>query len=301
MSKLRVDEIQSRTVNTQTTQEVALKRRRELHATSGFDSERATFAGIGRQDLSALKSGAGETAASVATAEFALPSGRTVSFSTVSSGWSDELAAFRAKLSDGEMAVLTRHAEALATAALEATPEEAAKASEELPERVVAALQDSAELTAQGAAINAYPATQMVTGESLLIVEQQLRDVLQNIAAREEFGTEAKATVLDLQEMLDDWPDDGSEQLFSYRELKVDDEGNYSIDEHKNVSLTKEEAEALLEKMQQQAEAAGSMTTMETFQIEQLTQKYRQASEILSAIVDLTHKELSAIIGNVRA
>src|SRR5688572_19697877 len=37
----------------------SLRRRKELHAASAYEAERATFAGIGKQDLSAIKAGAG--------------------------------------------------------------------------------------------------------------------------------------------------------------------------------------------------------------------------------------------------
>ncbi len=297
MAKLRVDEIQNKSFTTPSSETVARKQRRELHAQSQFENAPATFAGIGKADLSALKGNAsGVPEKAVVTASFTLPNRQTISYPTLSDGLRDKLETLHGQLSPQQRATMTAHAEALG-AAIDASgkPVDGAK----LAPPVAAALGRGAQFVQQAAAFTAVPASQMITGDTIRLAESKLRDLMLTVAERQQFANEAKATALELQDMLKDWPDDGSTQPFSYRTMSTGDDGKVSYTEHNNVALTKEEATALADQMKLQGDTAASSTTMEMFEIEQLTHKLQQSTEVLSTILKMTHETASTMIAAI--
>lgn len=298
MAKLRVDEIQNKSFSTPSTEVAHAKRRRELHTENAFEKAPPTYAGIGRRDLSGVNGGdkAGGSEKLIVMASYTLPNRQTIEYPTVSDALRARLDEGRAQLSAQQRATLAQHVEALSSA-IDASG--SATAGGTLSPGVASALGSGASFLQQAAAFRAVPASQMITGDTIRLAEEKLRDLMLTAAERQQFGNEAKAVALELEEMLANWPDDGSTQVFSYRTMATDPDGKPTYTEHNNVELTKEEATALMKQMRLQGDTAASLTTMETFQIQQLTQKLQQSTEVLSTILKMTHEELSTIIAAI--
>jgi hypothetical protein len=128
-----------------------------------------------------------------------------------------------------------------------------------------------------------------------------MRNMIGNVEERSQYGTELKAEVNDLQDLINNWPDDGSTQQFSYQDMTFNSDGSATMSAHNNVTLTKSDAENLLSQLQSQVDSATTMTTAESFKMQMWVQQDQQAVNVMSNILKITHDELSEIIRNCKA
>jgi len=305
MSKLRVDKIQNQRQQDAATQTERVKPRTELHTQSTFNAEGpATFAGIGRPDLSAIKQGSDKPRAARAPAPLTYRMADGTELTLPQLSLQDQAASEKLLSSAGDgREKLERAATELGEAAYNET--------QSYPPDV-AITEASAGL--QQSADNAYEVYMTSTGQqqrdqasnqALLMGMWGPQTALQNffhkVVGRDALSGEVRSDVAELKDMLADWPDDGSTQTFSYHEVIENPDGTVTVVEHNNVQLTKAEAEALLERMQGQVETLGSIATRDQFKLQYMVQRNQQAINTLSNILKNQDETRKGIIGNVKA
>ena len=129
-------------------------------------------------------------------------------------------------------------------------------------------------------------------------VEDELHQLLESFTHKQELGTEVQTDATELSEMLGDWPE-GSSQSFTWHEQTTDAEGNLALVEKTDV-LSKEEAEALLQKLQSSAEGLGAISSLDQYKLQVLVQDYQQAMTTLSNVMKNYDDDLKSIINNLR-
>lgn len=306
MSKMRIDQV----TRTSAAEQVVLQdaqKRIHLFTHSRMEKGRKTFAGIGKQDLSAITSsgnGEGQKRANRQEEE------ETISV----------------KMRDGtilEMPRLTQEQYAdIDTILSQSTPEQAehlvrtgqifgAEAYNELEE---GRAEGPYSLTATSAAQTSYEAyavttaqkkqSELTTGAVLFGmygVEQNLKNYFQSIQQEQKLAADLRTDAAELEEALADWPDDGSTEVFDYSEVIFNDDGSVSVIEHKGAELTKGEAKALLEKLKGQIVSIGQFDQRQMMQLQRMVEKYQQAMNTLSNIMKNTDETHKAIIANAKA
>jgi hypothetical protein len=189
--------------------------------------------------------------------------------------------------------------------------DEAWAAAAAAPEGVVL---DTASSGLQSAANNTFESWLVTQGEegasadnnSLIVtsvwgVEKSLYNFLGDASARDKAGSEIRTAITELEEMLADWPDDGSTQLFSYNEIVVGADGSVSMIEHKNVPLTKEQAQELLSELNTRLDSLSVFTNRDEMMLQMMVHKYQQVTNAISNILKNTDETRRGIISNVKA
>jgi hypothetical protein len=305
MSQIRIDQVGTRKSGALSEADIA-RRRLELHATSSYEAERRTFAGIGKADLSALRAQKTDDAKKVEEAEESL--------------------SFRTK--DGEVIELygmtaedRRRAERL----LEELPVERRTivegAARELAAKAFAEVAPTGEpvlgsfssglMDASNVMYENYVATttqsqqeQMITNGVLLGVsqaEQNLTGYFKKVMREQGIAQDVRTDIAELDAALADWPDDGSTQTFSYREVKFNEDGSTSVIEHKDVELTKEQAMALKRELEQMTESLGQIETRDTFVIQKMMHDWKSAQETISNVLKAQHETHKTLLQNAKA
>jgi hypothetical protein len=300
MVDLHVDKAQGRTAQYIDSRTTARTKRTQLHTRSTYEAQGpATFAGIGKTDLSVLKGdGAQAVHHRLVNRSFTFSNGQTIQHETLSDSWSAEVDQHTARLSPEQQARLMQHVRALAQAA----QAEAAQPSGGLgilPDAMKGPL-GSAVLVAKAAGMTGQSSESLVTGTAILCIEGQINGLIGNVEQRAQCGTELKAEVIDLQDMLNNWPTDGRMQKFSYQDMTVNEDGSATMTAHNNVTLTKSDAQNLLSQLQSEVDSAGSMTQTETFKMQMLVEQDQQAVNVISNILKISNDEMSAIIKNIK-
>lgn len=129
--------------------------------------------------------------------------------------------------------------------------------------------------------------------------ERYLRDHIEGMGETIELDQDTRAAIAELKEMLADWPE-GHTERFSYSEVVEGDNGERQVVERSNVQLTRQQAEELLQKLQQQLEVTGGMTTMARLEMQKRVQEHRRAMDALSNILKNMHDTQKTMINNVR-
>jgi len=275
-------------------------KRKHLHAQSVFEAEApATFSGIGKTDLSALKNDDAPVEHKLVNKSVTLTNGQTFEFATISSSWSAEVMAQMNKLSAEQKSQMQQHTQNLAQAA-QAEAVQPTVAAGQLPDSMKQPLA-SAMLVARASGMTQDDQSQaMVTGGAILDIEGQMSTLMNNVSGRAQYGTEIKAEVSELQDMVNNWPDDGSTQKFSYQDMAINGDGSATMNSHNNVTLSKSDAQNLLSRLSSQAQSADSMTTAESFKMQVLVQQDQQAVSVLSQILFITNQSMNDIIKNIK-
>ncbi len=306
MSKLRVDEVQNRPAATATPEAAEVKRRAELHARSTFQRRGPeTFSGIGKADLSALKGGDEAPVRPrprAQTLRHTFASGQTVEVPGMAA---ERRAAVEALLEamppamraqvEASLAGLGEAASAMVLAGDGAAVGAAASA-------LASSADASYEMWLVGPGEQGAEARSgAVMDAAVWGVEQYLHEFMGKAVSREGAASEVRAGISELEGMLTDWPDDGSTQLFSYREVVINQDGTVSYIDHQNVALTKEQAEELLGKLKGQLDSLSVFINRDQMQLQMLVHKYQQVTTTASNIMKNVDETRKGIISNLKA
>ncbi|MEE8408546.1 MAG: hypothetical protein V3T05_02980, partial [Myxococcota bacterium] len=168
------------------------------------------------------------------------------------------------------------------------------------------ALQSSASQTYDQWMVGAGQDQRDESAEAMLFLglygaEVGLENFFKEVIGREALADDVRATIRELEALLDDWPDDGSTEIYSYTEVKKNPDGTLEIIEHKNVELTKGEAKVLLMQMQGTEGMLSGITTRDHQKLQYMVQKNQQAMNILSNILKNQDETRKGIIQNAKA
>ena len=302
VDKIRTQEISDRGVIQDRSQRV------HLYVHSQFEKARPSFAGIGKQDLSALgKSSNNDQHHSPAAG-------------------SEVEESLCLKMRDGtllEIPLLSKadreRAEEILGSASPHQAQSTLQAARDLGTRVYHEIKtadtnvDHSLATAQAAQMSYRETMSIVTQESqtaqekdaLLMgmygVEKNLRGYFTKVQGEQHLASEVREDIAVLEDMLADWPDDGSTELIDYREVRFSSDGTPSVVEHQGAALTKEEAQALLNKLKGNVETLGHFENQDMMMLQFMVNRYQQAMNTLSNILKSKNDTHKGIIGNIRA
>lgn len=306
MPQVRVDQITRAKVAEQIVNEDR-QQRVHLFTHSRFESQRATFAGIGKQDLSNIaKSSNGDQQKSARkdedvdeTLSVKLKSGDILEMPRLSKEQLSDIDAILSQATPAQAEHLVRSGQIYGTAAYQ----EIDQGREDGPYSLTAT-------SAARTTYEAYVATTVhrqqedkVHGSVLLGmygVELNLKNYFQKVQDGQDLAAELRTDAAELEEALADWPDDGSTEMFSYREVQYNEDGSYTVVDHKNVEMTKAEAKALLDKLKGHIASLGQFEQRQMAQLQMMVNRYQQAMNTLSNIMKNMSDTHKAIIGNVK-
>ncbi len=306
MSKLQVDQIQNRALEKRTTEQEHVQKRIDLHTHSGFQAKGPqTFAGIGKHDLSAISRGDDNAV---------IRRDPKPEVYTFRGGLKLELPRLgredRAKAEGYLSSVPTDQRPALEAAAINLGMNALAEVENGEPgvelTAVSEALQGSVNQTYDQWMVGAGQDQRDESAEAMLFLglygaEVGLENFFKEVIGREALADDVRATIRELEALLDDWPDDGSTEIYSYTEVKKNPDGTLEIIEHKNVELTKGEAKVLLMQMQGTEGMLSGITTRDHQKLQYMVQKNQQAMNILSNILKNQDETRKGIIQNAKA
>ncbi|MFC1611003.1 hypothetical protein ACFL6C_08595 [Myxococcota bacterium] len=144
-------------------------------------------------------------------------------------------------------------------------------------------------------------AVQGVMFGAMVGIEQELGNFAKDFQNKLHLAGDVRTDITELRDELADWPDDGSKRSFSWTEVTFDENGKMIVTEHTNVALSKEDAQALMEKLEQQLATLTEMNDLQKFDLQRMTHDYQQALSTLSALLKSQHDSLMAIIRNVKS
>ncbi|MBI5510249.1 MAG: hypothetical protein HY903_15945 [Deltaproteobacteria bacterium] len=305
MSKVRVDEISQKTLTPTTTPAEQVRRRKDVHGRSSFERNPATFAGIGKADLSALKAGATTPAASPTAAPitYQLQDGTVLEIPQLSADDRAKVEAILAKLTPDKRARLQASSDELGDAVWDEVEESAGVPG---VTGASAGLKNAADKNYETYVVTTGGKINDGANEDLLVlglsgVENTLFGFFGQIQAKANQSNEMRADIAELEGMLADWPAGKDKQVFSWREVVINPDGTTKVIEHKNEELTKDQAAALLSKLKGQQDALQTISTQDGFKLQMMTEKYQQAMNVLSNILKAQDDTRKGIIGNVKA
>lgn len=144
-------------------------------------------------------------------------------------------------------------------------------------------------------------AVQSVMFGAMVGIEQELGDFAKSFQEKIDLAGEVRTDITELRDEIADptW-DDGSTRSFSWTEVTVDENGNMRVTQNEG-ELTKEEAELLLKKLEDQLATLSEMNDVARFDLQRMTQDYQQALSTLSNLLKSQHDSLMAIIRNTKA
>lgn len=131
-------------------------------------------------------------------------------------------------------------------------------------------------------------------------MESKLKDFAKGVEANTQIGKELRTTVTEIQDMLTNWPEGTETQEFSWQEVSYDDAGNPTVTDH-TADMTKEQFEALRDKLDMQLSNCQDMGELKKFDLQQIYQDYTQAVQTLGNIQKQIHDDAKAILNNMRA
>ncbi len=308
MQQVKINQVKQQEVRTQDTAETRRKRV-ELFTNSQVEGARATFSGIGKQDLSALSKTSTDQNATHERAEeepimVKFPDGTRQELPRISSDQRAQLQAFWATLDPEKR-------QELQTAAVELGAMAYDRVLDRRDEKGAALTTDKAMMDAgsqpswEAYFATGYQEEQAKAEQSGIIaglwgVEQNLYGFFDKMRANQNLASSVRTDAADVTEALATWPDDGSTELFSYTDLTINDDSSVSTTAYTDVELTKEEAKALLKRLELNIESLSTVTTMEGMELQRMTNKYQQASETISNILKLTYETQKNILQNVK-
>ncbi len=307
MSKLRVDELQARQSQQQVDPGSTVSRRQELHRSSSFArTGPATFAGIGRPDLSALRDGA-----DAVLARQGKERPRSIAH-TYSNGQTVQIPCLtrsevgRAEQAFGRLGARRPEGEEVALRLGAALWQEAEDNPAGIPVEAVSAGLESA-------VDDSYALWMLTEGkdqrdgasEEILFagmwgVEKNLHGFFNACVERENVSNEMRSVVAELKDMLAEWPE-GESEILSWREIESRPDGSTEIVEHNNVALTRDQAAALLDRLEPMAEQMSSIVNQDQFKLQYMVEQYQQLSTTLSNILKNQDDTRKNIIGHLKA
>jgi hypothetical protein len=131
--------------------------------------------------------------------------------------------------------------------------------------------------------------------------EQNLHLYFHGTVERETMSNDVRAQLRELESMLEGWPDDGSTELFSWTEVRQNEDGSLETIEHVNEPLTKQDALELASRLQDQEAMLSGIVGKDMMKLQYMMNKNQQAIETLSNILKAQDETRKGIIGNVKA
>ncbi len=122
------------------------------------------------------------------------------------------------------------------------------------------------------------------------------------VKAKTDQSRQTREEIVELQEMLADWPEEPSDltEEFTYTEVTFNDDGTINT-RQVTENITKAEAETLLTKLENTRSSLREMTEMQTFDLQSMAEAWQQALQLISAILEDQHKTRTAMINNSKA
>ncbi|MCK5690639.1 hypothetical protein KAI87_15270, partial [Myxococcota bacterium] len=294
MSKIGIDTssaVQNRTLQQDPQSADSVKQKpKDLHAASTFEKAPKSFSGIGQPDLSAI---AGTQSTTLVPALSEIPRSEHIS---LKGGKVIELPRLSEKQEHDSQALLSSAGDQNRLRLEEASlkfGQALLTSPDDIPGDLVTttgALQVPVDETYE-----VYMTTTGIdersdaTSEVMLMglsgIENGLSDFYKEIVGKENTATEVEAEAQELAAMLEDWPDDGTTETFTYHETTINDDGTLGVIEHKDVELSKAEATALLSKLNGQVDGISALTQRDFYELQNLVQKFQQAMNIMSNIL----------------
>ncbi len=281
-----------------------LRRRLDPHAQSGFE------ASPGRHDLSALnpekqKVAAAQREAAAAdqptSRELRFPDGTLVTIPGLSQATHLEIAKTLARVSPERRAAVEAAAVNVAKVLYLEVGKTPDAASRPVTAAVSGAYRQNQEAYTLGAGAEDHNANQRgAYTTAIWAVERELHGYFEEAQERISQTQDARTDYAELVGMLADWPDDGSTQPFTYRDVVIHDDGTTTVTE-KTVELTKERALALATQLQAQIDNMSEFSAGDSFRLQKMAQDYQQCLTILTNILKQQDESLRGIAGNVRA
>lgn len=283
------------------------QQRVQLFTHSTFEAERKTFAGIGKPDLSAIGSSANGDSREKAskgneveeTLTFKMKDGTRLELPRLTAEQSAVVEAILAKGTPEQRERLVRSSRQYAARAYEEVERDNAGGPYGL------ASTQAAYSTYQQASMGSSTTEQEKAMTDAIIMgvyghEQNLRDFFQKIRDEQALANEMKTDVLELESMIDDL-EEGETDFFDYREVVFNEDGSVSVIEHKNVEMTKEQAQELKQRLEYQIEALGKVETMDTYYLQMMVHRWQQATNTITNIMKQSHETMRGIIDKARA
>ncbi len=307
MSKVRVDQVTRARIAEQITQQDQHKQIK-LFTQSKFETQRQTFAGIGKLDLSAISTSAdnkdGKSKAKKESevdevVSIKLNDGTRLELPRLTNEQYSEIDAILSQTTPEQAEHLIRNGQQFAAAANKELEEgrseepfslEASHAAQTSYESYVVTVQHGADEEAVHGA--------MLFG--LYGMELNLQGYFDKVKAEQQVASDIRTDVAEIEGALADWPDDGSTETFDYREVIFNEDGTITVVEHKDVEMTKEQAQALVDSLKGQIESMGQFEQREMMELQQMVNRYQQAMNTLSNIMKNMHDTHRAVIGNIR-
>ena len=131
-------------------------------------------------------------------------------------------------------------------------------------------------------------------------MEQNLNDFAGQVQQKQEIASDLRLDSPELQEILAEWPEGAETQEVTWHDVTVNDDGTVTVVE-KTANLTKQEAENLLNEINDTRATLTNMNEMDRFTLQQDYEKYNQGFNILSAIIKSQHESLRSIANNMKA
>ena len=131
-------------------------------------------------------------------------------------------------------------------------------------------------------------------------MEQNLNDFAGQVQQKQEIASDLRLDSTELQEILAEWPEGAETQEVTWHDVTVNDDGTVTVVE-KTANLTKQEAENLLNEINDTRATLTNMNEMDRFTLQQDYEKYNQGFNILSAIIKSQHESLRSIANNMKA
>jgi len=130
--------------------------------------------------------------------------------------------------------------------------------------------------------------------------EKDLGNFAKEVQGKNELAAEMRTDIAELQDEIVNWPEGVESQEFSWNEVTTDADGNVII-ELKTETLTKEQAQSLVDKLTAQRASFSELTKMDQFDLQRQTEMYTQAFNIISAIIKEQNTQLQNILRNIKA
>lgn len=141
--------------------------------------------------------------------------------------------------------------------------------------------------------------TQGIMFGAMAGIEQDVSDFARMVQNNQQAAAELRTDITELREMISDWPD-GAKQHFTWHECESMPDGSVRVVE-KQGELTKEEASALLDKLESQKTSISETTELQKFDLQTMTHNYQQGLQVLSEMMKAQHDALMRIIQNAKA
>ena len=205
-----------------------------------------------------------------------------------------EYSALFAGLSPAQQANIHTSSLALGTALLQAGPSAGTSTAVH-----TAALSTYDCITAAGTS-SVVNSTQTFMAAAMSGVDASLTQFAMRVNDLNNLAKDLRTQYTELADMIKDWPDDGSKKTFSWDEATFDDKGNPTIVHHTNEPLTKEQAQNLLQHIDDMKSNASDIGATASFDLQQMSQN---ASEIQTMITDLLaqiHQSAQNIVSNMK-